>query len=169
MLTITLECILLVQLISNNNVDIPEPFENNKNRDNNNNNNNSNNNNNDNNNNNKNIDEQLFEKNCSITSDDESEFYPSIKKCDTESPPVNANDDISTLTGNLNVLTGSLNNLTVSESVNSDISYNCFNYITLYQKLEAWSYIITQINSWNKAVITSTAGKAKGKKHKTNI
>ena len=64
---------------------------------------------------NKNIDEQLVEKGCSITNDDENEFYPSSKECDTESPPVNENDDISTLTD-------SLNDLTISASVNSDIS-----------------------------------------------
>ena len=48
-------------------------------------------------------------------SDDESEFYPSSKEYDTESPPVNENDYINTLTD-------SLNNLTISASVNSDIS-----------------------------------------------
>ena len=66
---------------------------------------------------NKNIDEQLVEKDCSITSDDESQFYPSGKECDTESPPVNENDDINTLTDSLNDLT-----ITISASVNSDIS-----------------------------------------------
>ena len=57
----------------------------------------------------------MVEKDCSITSDDESKFYPSTKKCDTESPPVNENDDINTLTD-------SLNDLTTSASVNSDKS-----------------------------------------------
>ena len=55
-----------LQLIGNNNVYIPEPFEKNKNPDDS----------------NKNIDEQLAEKDCS---DDKSEFYPSSKECDTES------------------------------------------------------------------------------------
>ena len=68
---------------------------------------------------NKNIDEQLVEKGCSITNDDESEFYPSSKEYDTESPPVNENDYINTLTD-------SLNNLTISASVNSDISNQLF-------------------------------------------
>ena len=53
--------------------------------------------------------------NCSITSDDESEFYPSSKECDTENLPVNENNDAS-------ILTDSLNDLTICESVNSDIS-----------------------------------------------
>ena len=59
----------------------------------------------------------MVEKDCSITSDDESQFYPSGKECDTESPPVNENDDINTLTDSLNDLT-----ITISASVNSDIS-----------------------------------------------
>ena len=64
---------------------------------------------------NKNIDEWLVEKNYSITSDDESEFYSRSKECNTEAPPVNQNDDVSTLTD-------ALDDLTISESVNSDIS-----------------------------------------------
>ena len=43
-------------------------------------------------------DEQLVEKDCSIISDDESGFYRSSKKSYNESPPVNENDDINTLT-----------------------------------------------------------------------
>ena len=88
-----------LQKISTNNVDIPEPSEKNNNPDDT----------------NKNIDEQLVEMNCSITSDDESEFYPSSKECDTENLPVNENNDAS-------ILTDSLNDLTICESVNSDIS-----------------------------------------------
>ena len=71
-----------LQLISKNSAYIPAPFEKNKNPDDS----------------NKNIDEQFVEKDCSITSDDESEFYPSSKECDAESPPVNENDDMNTLT-----------------------------------------------------------------------
>ena len=66
-----------LQLISKNSVCILEPFEKNKNPDDS----------------NRNIDEQLIEKNCSIISDDESEFYTSSKESDTESSPVNENDE----------------------------------------------------------------------------
>ena len=66
-----------LQLISKNSVCILEPFEKNKNPDDS----------------NRNIDEQLIEKDCSITSDDESEFYTRSKECDTESSPVNENDE----------------------------------------------------------------------------
>ena len=71
-----------LQIINNNNVYIPEMLEKGKNPDDS----------------DKNNDEQLVEKDCSIISDDESEFYPSSKKSDTESPPVNENHDINTLT-----------------------------------------------------------------------
>ena len=66
-----------LQLISNNNVYISEPFEKKNSYYC-----------------NKNIDEQLVEKDCSITSDDEKGFYTSSEECDTESPAVNKNDDI---------------------------------------------------------------------------
>ena len=64
---------------------------------------------------NKDRDEKLVEKDYSIISDDESEFYPSSKECETESLPVNENDDINTLPD-------SLNDLPISASGNSDIS-----------------------------------------------
>ena len=59
-----------LQLISNN-VYIPKTLEKDKNTDDRDNNN----------------DEQLVEKDCSILSDDESEFHPSSNEADTESPP----------------------------------------------------------------------------------
>ena len=104
MVSITLEYTFVVyqftcSLISNNNVYIPEALEKDKNP----------------NDSNKNNDEKLVEKDCSIISDDESDFQPSSKDCDTESPPVNENDD-------LNTLTDSLNDLTISASGNNDIS-----------------------------------------------
>ena len=105
---------------------------------------------------NKNVDGQLGEKNCSITSDDKSEFYPSSKECDTESPPVNGNDDI-------NALTGSFNDLTISASVNSDISNPTVLNSILPKVRSTVLYHNPGHNSWNKALTISRAGKAKGK------
>ena len=115
---------------------------------------------------NKNIDEQLVEEGCSITSDDDSvfypnsdddsEFYPSSKECDTGSQPINENDEINTLTG-------SLNDLTISASVNSDIS-NPTVLNTILPKVRSTVLCHnTDQNSWNKALIIRRAGKAKGK------
>ena len=122
------------------NVYIPEPFEKCKNPDDS----------------NKNIDEQLVKKDCSITSDDKCEFYPSSKECDTESPPVNENH-------NINTLTDCLNDVPISASVNSDIS----NATVLNSILAKVRSTVLHHNpdhiSWNKALIISRAGKAKSK------
>ena len=105
---------------------------------------------------NKNIDEQLVEKGCSITNDDESEFYPSSKEYDTESPPVNENHDINTLTD-------SLNDLTISASVNSDISNPTVLNNILPKVRSMVLYHNPDHNSWNKAFIISRARKVKGR------
>ena len=105
---------------------------------------------------NKNIDEQLVEKGCSITNDDKSEFYPSSKEYDTESPPVNENDYINTLTD-------SLNNLTISASVNSDISNPTVLNNILPKVRSMVLYHNPDHNSWNKAFIISRARKVKGR------
>ena len=105
---------------------------------------------------NKNIDEQLVEKDCSITSDDEKGFYPSSEECDTESLAVNKNDDINTLIG-------SLSDLTISASVNSDISNPTVLNNILPKVRSMVQYHNPYHNSWNKALIISRAGKAKGK------
>ena len=89
-------------------------------------------------------------------SDDESEFYPSSKEYDTESPPVNENHDINTLTD-------SLNDLTISASVNSDIgSLTVLNNI-LPKVRSTFLYHNPDHNSWNKALIISRAEKANSK------
>ena len=105
---------------------------------------------------NKNIDQQLVEKGCSITNDDESEFYPSSKECDTESPPVNENDYINTLRD-------SLNNLTISASVNNDISNPTVLNNILPKVRSVVLYHNPDHNSWNKAFIISRARKVKGR------
>ena len=100
-------------------------------------------------------DEKLVEKDCSIISDDEREFYLSSKECDTESLLVNEND--------MNTLTDSLNDLTISASVNSDISNpNVINNI-LPKVRSTVLYHNPDHNSWNKVLILSRTRKAKGK------
>ena len=103
---------------------------------------------------NKYIDEQLVEKDCSTTSDDESEFYPSSKKCDTETPPVNENDIINTLRD-------SLNDLTISVSPNSDNPTVLNNILPKVRSMVL--YHNPDHKSWNQALIISRTGKAKGK------
>ena len=100
-------------------------------------------------------DEKLVEKDCSIISDDEREFYLSSKECDTESLLVNEND--------MNTLTDSLNDLTISASVNSDISNpNVINNI-LPKVRSTVLYHNPDHNSRNKVLILSRTRKAKGK------
>ena len=126
-------------LISNN-VCIPETLEKDKNPDDS----------------NKNSGEKLVEKDYSIISDDESEFYPSSKECDTESPPVNENDDINTLID-------SLNDLRKKASVNIDISNLTVLNNILPKVKSTVLYHNPDGNSWNKILFISRAGKATGK------
>ena len=103
-----------------------------------------------------NIDEQLLENDCSITSDDESEFYRGSKECDTKSPPVNENDDINTLID-------SFNDLRKKASVNIDIS-NLTVLNNILPKLKSTVlYHNPDGNSWNKILFISRARKATGK------
>ena len=91
-----------------------------------------------------------------ITSEAGGEFYPISKECDTGSPPVNENDDVSTLTDRLN-------DLTISKSVNSDTSNPTVLNNILTKAKSTVLYHNPDHNSWNKALIISRAGKAKGK------